>query len=302
MRIFIPLTFLIACLFPLSISRAGEDTTQQLSRDEERLSQRIKGEILRDLQKEDWLAQQIEQGIERYIERLKKQAEAERVAQERQANEKAKQVRAVSATRDHIRGNPDAEISLIEYSDFECPFCKQFHATAKQLVEESAGKVNWVYRHFPLAVHNPGAQQEAEAAECAGELGGEETFWAYADAIYARTTSNSNGFSKEKFTPLAEELGLDKRAFQECLDSGRHTSRTKEDVTDGESIGVTGTPGNIMLHNRTGAARIVLGAISLLQLQSTAELLMKENGENAGTLSQSLQRPTERTANGKTTN
>jgi len=274
MRSVILFTFLVACLCSLSLSQAGEEAVQQISRDDERLTQRIKGEILRDLQKEDWLDKQIEQGIERYIERLKKQAEAERVAQKRQTNEKAKQVRPVSPAKDHIRGNPEAEISLIEYSDFECPFCKQFHATAKQIIEAYNGKVNWVYRHFPLAIHNPGAQQEAEAAECAAEMGGHEAFWAYADAIYARTASNGQGFPKDMMARVAGEMGFEEKGFQECVENGRYAARVESDAAEAGRIGVTGTPGIILLSHKTGDARLIAGAVPMSSLQvSVAELL-----------------------------
>lgn len=188
-------------------------------------------------------------------------------------------MRQVSAARDRIRGSPDAGISLIEYSDFECPYCKQFHSTAKEILETYAGKVNWVYRHFPLGFHNPAAQQEAEAAECANELGGSEAFWAYADAIFARTPSNGQGLPKDRLVSLAEELGLDKQAFQQCVDSGRQAARVKEDVAEGESIGVTGTPGNILLHHQTGNVRILIGAIPIADLKTAIAKLLEESSQ-----------------------
>ena len=114
-------------------------------------------------------------------------------------------VRPISAARDHIAGNVDAEVSLIEYSDFECPFCKRFHGTAKQLVEAYGGRVNWVFRHFPLNFHNPAAQREAEASECAAEIGGNGAFWFYADRIYARTPLGGRGVPEGQ---LAEILGV----------------------------------------------------------------------------------------------
>lgn len=221
------------------------------------------------------LQQKIEAGIERYVQKQREARNAARARQERVASERAKNVRRVSAKRDHIYGNPDAKISLIEYSDFECPFCKRFHPTAKKIVEAYGGKVNWVYRHFPLAFHNPGAQKQAEASECANDLGGSETFWRYADLIYERTKSNGNGFPLDKLTPLAREIGLDEKKFQACLDSGKNRTRVKEDFNEGVRIGITGTPGNILLNNETGKVKLRPGAIPLAALKTEIDQLLK---------------------------
>jgi protein-disulfide isomerase len=78
---------------------------------------------------------------------------------------------------DHIRGNPNAPVKIVEYSDMECPFCKRFHPTMQQTVDEYDGKVAWVYRHFPLDSIHSKARSEAIATECAGELGGNDMFW-----------------------------------------------------------------------------------------------------------------------------
>jgi protein-disulfide isomerase len=243
--------------------------------DEEQLTQRIKQEIFSDLQNGKFLAQQIETGIEKYIQKqqeAQKQAQAER---ERIANEKAKNVRRVSVERDHIYGNPDATISLIEYSDLECPYCKAFHATAKKIVETYEGKVNWVYRHYPLEFHNPVAQKEAEASECANELGGNEAFWKYVDLIYLRTALNGKGVPIDQLVPLAKEIGLDGEQFQTCLDSGKYTARVQEDFTDGINSGVSGTPGNILLNNQTGEVKPKAGALPLEALKAEIDQMLK---------------------------
>jgi len=195
----------------------------------------------------------VDAAIERYIAR-------QRQSQAAAAGERLKQMRRVSRDRDHIYGNPDAPVSLIEYSDFECPYCKRFHPTAKQIVAAYGGKVNWVYRHFPLTFHNPGALKEAEASECAAELGGNAAFWRYADLIYARTKSNGKGFPSDQLVPLAREVGLDEGKFRTCLDGGTMTARVKEDLADGSRIGVDGTPANILLNNKSGEARFRPGA------------------------------------------
>jgi len=208
----------------------------------------------------EMLAQQIDEGIQRFIKKqqddqIKAQQEAERAQGEQASN-----VKKVSKETDHIRGNLNAKISLIEYSDFECPFCKRFHPTAQQVVDEYGGQVNWVYRHFPLGFHDPLATQQAQASECAAELGGNDTFWEYTDKIYATTNSNGRGMAQEDLTTIAVELGLNQGAFQECLDSGKYSEHVRQDIQEGSLAGVTGTPGNILLNNETGEAVTVAGA------------------------------------------
>lgn len=245
----------------LSADIYGQEETRKIqSIDEQRLVDKIKEEVLKELQEGEFLREQIQLGIQEYI---KKQREAQVEAQAEQArlaNEKAKNVRRVTATRDHIYGNPNAPISLIEYSDYECPFCKSFHPIAKQIVKAYEGKVNWVYRHFPLNFHNPGAQKQAEASECVYELGGDDAFWKYSDAIYERTKSNGNGFPLTNLVPLAKELGLDEKRFAQCLESNKYEGRVKEDLDEGGKIGLTGTPANILLHNETGEVLVKVGA------------------------------------------
>ena len=84
---------------------------------------------------------------------------------------------------DHVRGDRNAPIVMIEYSDYECPFCSRFHPTMKQVMQEYEGQIAWAYRHFPLSFH-PYAQVLAEGSECVAELGGNDAFWEFTDAIY----------------------------------------------------------------------------------------------------------------------
>jgi protein-disulfide isomerase len=143
-----------------------EDIVQQLEQKlKEDISQQLPQDIMKVLLQQNLLNRLIERGIDDYF---RKQEQARATAREKQlrlASEKASNVRRVTESRDHIYGNPNAPVSLIEYSDLECPYCKQFHSTPKEIVEASGGKVNWVYRHFLLGMHNPGAQKEAEASE-----------------------------------------------------------------------------------------------------------------------------------------
>jgi protein-disulfide isomerase len=227
--------------------------------EEQSLIEKIKTEILKELREGDFLQQQIDLGIQNYIKRQEESQAAARAEEARLANERVKNVRRVSA-RDHIYGNPDAPVSLIEYSDFECPFCKQFHSTAMEIVDAYAGKVNWVYRHFPLVMHNPGAQKQAEASECVRQLGSNDAFWKFTNAIYHRTLSNGNGFPLTQLAPLGREIGVNDKQLQECIDSGKYAARVQEDFDEGSQIGVTGTPASILIHNVTGEVILKVGA------------------------------------------
>lgn len=175
---------------------------------------------------------------------------------------------------DHVRGDRNARVALIEYSDMECPFCKRFHPTAQQVLDAYKDKVMWVYRHYPLAFH-ANAQKEAEAAECANELGGNEAFWTYLDAVYERTTSNGTGFSLDKLVPLAVEIGLDETKFKSCLDSGKYEKRVKDDMNGGSLAGVTGTPGNILLDTETGKTNFIPGAVPFETIKAAIDEMLK---------------------------
>lgn len=178
---------------------------------------------------------------------------------------------------EHILGNADAKVALVEFSDTECPFCKQFDATMRQVITAYApSDVAWVYRHFPLVQLHPKAPKEAEALECATEQGGNETFWKFAEKLYTTTNSNNsldNGvYNTPKPTPtgadgkpyytektprsasdagqlsdIAVSLGLDKAAFEECLASERTASIVEEDTKEAANSGGSGTPYTIIV-------------------------------------------------------
>lgn len=185
----------------------------------------------------------------------------------------AKDVPKVSKD-DHVRGERNARIALVEYSDIECPFCKRFHPTAQQVMSEYKGKVMWVYRHYPLSFH-ANAQKEAEAVECANELGGSDAFWKYLDTVFERTTSNGTGFALDKLVPLAKELGLNETKFTSCLDSGKYAGHVKQDMDGGSKAGVTGTPGNILLDTKTGKTSLIPGAVPYETIKSSIDEMLK---------------------------
>lgn len=155
-------------------------------------------------------------------------------------------IRGVQAD-DYIKGDRDAKVVIVEYSDTECPFCKNHHATLQRIVDEyDDSDVAWVYRNFPLEQLHPKAPLQAEALECAGELGGNDGFWAYTDRLYEVTPSN-NGLEDSQLPEIAGEVGLDVAAFNTCLESGAMTERVQEDLSEVVAAGGRGTPHNIIL-------------------------------------------------------
>lgn len=129
-------------------------------------------------------------------------------------------------TLGHIIGDPNAKIRVVEYSDFECPYCKNFHETMHEVVDHYNGAVAWEFRHFPLSIH-PKAQKEAEGSMCAEEQGGNVAFWKYADLIFTITPSN-NRLPAELLPEIAKKIGLNKKDFQTCIDSGKYAQAVKD--------------------------------------------------------------------------
>lgn len=174
---------------------------------------------------------------------------------------------------DHVRGNPDAAITMIEYSDFECPFCKRFHPTMQQVLEKYPNDVRWVYRHFPLSFHRPLALKAAEGSECAAELGGNDAFWLFTDAYYERTQSNGNGLQESELPKIAADIGLDRGAFETCLNSGKYAASVDEEMNAGAAAGVSGTPGTFVI-GPDGESQLIPGALPFESVDQVIQSLL----------------------------
>lgn len=191
--------------------------------------------------------------------------------------------RPVDAQIDHIRGQIDAPVFIVEYSDLECPFCKTFHQTLKRLVDEYGGQKNqlaWVYRHFPLESTHTQARKEAEAAECVAELGGNEKFWQYIDKIFETTPSN-DGLDLTLLPKLAEDLQIDRQQFKECFNGGKKSERVSNDLANAIEIGAEGAPYTVIFNNR-GDVVPIFGAPPYDELkQLIDEMLKRASGTNS---------------------
>ncbi|NQV92983.1 thioredoxin domain-containing protein [Candidatus Kaiserbacteria bacterium] len=193
-----------------------------------------------------------------------------------QVVEKLSGVPAVNAS-DHIIGNPNAKVVIVEYSDFECPFCKDFHGVLQQIIDEygAQGDVAWVYRHFPIAQLHSKAAKEAEATECAAELGGNQGFWDYADRLFEVTPSN-NGLDLSQLPIIAAEVGLDPVAFKTCLNSGRHADKVQAQYDEVVAAGGRGTPHNIVIVGDQQAP--IEGAQPIEAMRRVVETLLNDSG------------------------
>lgn len=168
---------------------------------------------------------------------------------------------------DHIRGNFEAPVTLIEFSDFECPYCARFHVTLKDLLAEYGGRVRLVFKHYPLPFHK-NAQKAAEASECAGE---QSKFWEMHDLIFEAQANQT--MSVEKWQEEAEKLGLNTTQFKECLDSGKYVDKIKADTILGNSLGVKGTPATFV------GDELIGGAVPYESLKAIVESKLKEIGK-----------------------
>lgn len=159
---------------------------------------------------------------------------------------------------DHIRGNPNAPIMLVEYSDYDCPFCRIFHDTMNRIMLEygTDGKVAWAFRHFPIASLHPDASKIAEASECAAELGGNDAFWSFTDALNdsREITYGANGqvtavepTDMSRMSEFAVTAGVDQGQFELCYNSGKYSDAIAQDVNEAIAAGGTGTPYTVVL-------------------------------------------------------
>ncbi len=176
---------------------------------------------------------------------------------------------------DHLLGNKAAKVMIIEYSDTECPFCKQFHNTLHQLVSEYNGQVAWAFRHFP--VHTKSVH-EGSALECAAEIGGNAAFWKYADKVFAATNSNDS-LDQSLLPQFAADLGLDKAAFQSCLDSGKYEAKINQDKQDVIDAGAQGTPYSVIFIGGPTGERVPIsqGALPYSSMKEIVDSILKNS-------------------------
>ncbi len=155
---------------------------------------------------------------------------------------------ATVTAEDHIRGNPNAPIMIVEYSDYDCPHCKSFHLTMQKIIEEygPSGKVAWTYRHFPLTSLHPSAAYIANASECVAELGGNDAFWKFTDMIFGeRATNELTDLSA--LPAFAKDAGVNQADYEQCAKDRTYQEQVEADAANALAVGARGTPYSIII-------------------------------------------------------
>ena len=156
----------------------------------------------------------------------------------------------VSLGEDPVKGPATAPVTIVEFSDFQCPYCARVTPTLKQIEEKYGDKVRVVFRDFPLVQIHKDAAKAAEAGECAHEQG---KFWEMHDRLFA----DQSKLQVEALKQKATEIGLDAEKFNQCLDSSKYAAEVQKDVDEGARYGVTGTPAFFINGRMLGGAQPV---------------------------------------------
>ena len=174
--------------------------------------------------------QKVAQQRSAYVASLERSAKVERFLEEPEPHRVTVKVEGA-----FVKGPKDAPVTIVEFSDFQCPYCRTVVATVKDVMRQYSGRVKWVYRDFPIAGLHPQAPKAAEAARCAGEQG---KFWEYHDLLFDDQAQATTA----DFKRFADQLKLDQKSFAQCLDSGKQQPAVQSDVEEGARLGITGTP------------------------------------------------------------
>lgn len=193
-------------------------------------------------------------------------------------------IRPVDST-DHIYGNPNAPVKIVEYADLECPFCKTFDATMQQVMDYygPSGKVAWVFRNFPLASIHSKAPTEAQAAECAADQGGSTAFFKFINHLYDITPSE-NGLDLAQLPQIATDVGLNGTTLQQCLNANTNQAKVEAQYNEAIAAGFQGTP-TIVIMTPQGVALTLNGAQPYASMRAAIDETLSELGQSVSSTS-----------------
>lgn len=186
----------------------------------------------------------------------------------------------VSVADEPVLGQKSAPVTLVEFVDYECPFCKRFIDQTFSDIKKNyidTGKVKVIMRNFPLSFHQ-NAHKESQAALCARDQGGDSIYYKFHDEIFKRTTSNGTGLALDQLPKIANDLGIDGSKLQGCLDSDKYKAKVDQDISEGTKAGVSGTPAFFVGKSTSGNeidGQIVVGAQPYSAFQTIIDQLLK---------------------------
>ena len=159
------------------------------------------------------------------------------------------------ADNQHIYGNEKADITIVEFSDYECPFCARLHPTLKRIVDESGGDIKWEYRHLPLQNH-ANAFDAAVASECIAQELGDEAFWSFSETLFSSIGTHNGAF----YAAEAQNMGIDSESYVSCINNQEIKDIVTEDLRVAQSLGGRGTPFSVIVDS-DGGLKPVSGAL-----------------------------------------
>lgn len=184
-------------------------------------------------------------------------------------------------TADHIQGNANAPITVVEYTDLECPFCKQFDGTMQKITAAYPGKLAWVIRDFPLQQLHPNAPKLALASECVAHLGGNDAYWKFKDSIFTQAPINTF-FDMTKLTSTAKGVGVDSKAFDACVASSTYQEKITQEFNDAIAAGGQGTPFSVLVLSKKMPASVQKALTGIAATLQPGTLTVSKDGTQVG--------------------
>jgi len=223
---------------------------------------------------------QIVDGLKQYEAQnwdVKAPTQAKQVAESINNEISLEVAKKVTSENTYVLWNKDAEITWVEYSDLECPFCKRLHesGTIEEVMKAYDWKINFVFKQFPLGFHKQ-APMEAEAVLCAWELAWAKKYYEFIQKIYEGSEARWNSYTKESISKLWWTLWIPEKKLLSCIESGKFKDRAQAELKEGSSLfGITGTPGNVLINNKTGKWDKLPGAYPTASFKQKIDGLLK---------------------------
>ncbi len=179
-------------------------------------------------------------------------------------------------------GGAEAQVVMVEFSDYECPFCQRYHLNTYPEIKSTfidTNKIGYVWKDFPLSFHDPLATQQAVAAQCVQRLAGSQKYFEYADKIFQTTQGGGTGMEENLLNDLAVEIGVNKDEFDKCADNEETLAKVKSNIEAGTSAGIAGTPGFVIGVVEDGMVKgeVVSGALPFTNFEDIIESYLEKS-------------------------